>query len=164
VEKPKDTKQLLPQISVQPVTVSDKPRFFETRIDPNTLPNDIRVVYESNKSLNKEISALQAHLSVAANDKSTTAKVRADIKKELDTKIAQRNNNYQIIDEWYNNKDKEPAPVTSDPAQLVKDIKAAEKFLQRNKDSKDPLVIEKFNQRLQFLKNNGITWPPSKKK
>ena len=154
-----------PSISVKPLTITNKPHFFEGRIDPNTLPDDIRAIYENNKVLSKEISALHTRLEVEAGFNSPNAtEQRADTKCELDTKIAKRNNNYKIIDDWYANKDKAPVPQKTDAAQLIKDIKAAEKFLQRNKNSKDPLVIEKFNQRLQFLKNNGITWPPSKKK
>jgi hypothetical protein len=164
-EKPAAKPDAKAAITVKPINITNKPHFFEGRIDPNTLPDDIRAVYESNKSLNKEISALHARLDIETNlDSPNAAKQRSETKKELDAKIAKRNNNYQIIDDWYVNKDKPKEQPKADPAQLIKDIKAAEKFLQRNKGSKDPVVIEKFNQRLLFLKNNGITWPPSKKK
>jgi hypothetical protein len=141
---------------------TNKPKFFD-RLDPNTLPDDLRQLYEENKTLNRDISALHVNLKHYATLKTPEAiKKRQEIKELLLQKTEHKNKNYEAIDSWYNSVSvRSRSRAASD---LIKQIKAAERYLQRNFQKTDPETINKCNQRKQFLIENGVPWKSSKTK
>jgi hypothetical protein len=135
--------------------ISTKTLFFDSnvdRIDINTLPDDLKVLYNENKKLIQEKGALHAQL------KALTGKANADKRSNLSNKIddiaSDLRSNWDKIDSYIKN----PQPSTTTALSLAKKIDAARKYISRNINSTTPKVIAEIQIRKTFLKEQGIEW------
>lgn len=124
-------------------------------INYDKLPDDLKVLYDNNVILNREIAS--RHSLMAASD---DAAKRSELMKEMDEMLKTKQDNWQKIDTYLAiaPKDEEGEIIdTSLAVDIQRKITAARSYISRNKSSENPKVKEKVDVRIAELKSYGIT-------
>ena len=175
-EKAVETKKS-PIIGVFPVSEKkviakpklERPLFYNPkRYNVNELSDDMKKLWEENQQLTKTISNLSEKIKVLGKGSENNT-ARKNLREEMLAAEKKRNDNWAVIDDFWNNgRNKPAAPAVDanssvDTDQLFKDIEAAKQYIghYRNSDKADQLAEVKVREK--FLIDNGINWKPKTK-
>ena len=124
-------------------------------VNYDKLPADLKVLYDNNIVLNREIAS--RHALMAASD---DAQKRSELMKEMDEMLKTKQDNWQNIDTYLAvaPKDEEGEIIDTNLAvDIQKKITAARSYISRYKSTDNPAVREKVDARIAELKSYGIT-------
>ena len=161
-------KPILPKIQKKEATVHDvqteiqiKPIISKPRLLIDTNPSvrfdelstEMQELYKENSKLTSDFKTLHANLKTA-----TTDEKRKEIAEEICRIETKRDRNWKIIDEWYlNSANSEKQEIVNEgkTTDVVKNILAAKRYLERYKNSKKPAQMKKCEDYRKYLESVG---------
>ena len=149
---------------------NERPLFFDSsRYDVNLLPDSLKLLYEENKKIIRESSAIRYRIDIFPKSKEFNAK-RKELILKLDSLEVKRTKNFEQIDKWWNeNKpsatNQKPETSNQQPANSSEEpysVESAKAYIRRYHADKDKAVSVK--ERYDFLNSKGIKWSLKGKK
>jgi len=124
-------------------------------VNYDKLPQDLKVKFDDNIRLNREISSNHAVMAGSPDQQE-----RSDLLNRNEELLKAKQENWDAIDSYLATAPKDSNNEIVDTAQAMdiqKKITAARSYISRNKASVDPKIQEKVQSRIQELKSYGIT-------
>lgn len=124
-------------------------------VNYDKLPADLKVLYDNNVVLNREIASRHALMAASGDDAQ-----RSRLVKEIQEMLSTKQDNWQKIDTYLAIAPKDEKNEIIDcnlAVDIQKKITAARSYISRNKSNDNPAVKEKVDARIAELKSYGIT-------